>query len=118
MSKKFEVYTLSLFILFIIYCAIITGSFWDENFAMTMGKERLKYLFSFGTYKNYDFFNSRFYPGFYNTLAAFFTKMFPTKFESEIWRISNASFSVLAIFGVYKIVSNLFNKNISQQNYY
>ena len=114
MSKKFETYILSFFILFIIYCAIISGSFWDENFEMTMGKERLKYLFSLGDYKNYDFYNSRFYPGFYNTIAAFLTKMFPAKFESEIWRISNASFSVLAIFGIYKIVSNLFNKHVGK----
>ena len=87
MFKKAEIIILSLLLIFTFYCALIVGSFWDENFEMTMGRERLKYIFSFGSYENFDFYNSKFYPGFYNTLAIFFTKMFPIKYETEICRL-------------------------------
>ncbi len=42
------------------YSAAIIGSPIDEPYEMTIGKERLKYLFSFGAYKDFDFYNSRF----------------------------------------------------------
>jgi len=114
MLKKVEIFTLALLIIFSFYCALTTGGFWDEFFEMKMGKERLKYLFSFGSYKYFDFYNSRFYPGFYNTIAIFFTKMFPIKYEIEVWRLLHVIFSILTIFGIYKITSNLFNKKVGK----
>jgi len=114
MSKKIEIFLLLLLFSYALYCTFITGSFWDENFEIRIGKERLKYLFSFGSYKDFDFYNSKFYPGFYNTLAVFFTKMFPINIEIEIWRLSHVIFSILSIFGIYKITSKLFNKNIGK----
>ena len=114
MLKKVEVFTLSLLIVFATYCALTIGSSWDEIFEMNIGKERLKYLFSFGSYKYFDFYNSRFYPGFYNTLAIFVSKMFPIKYEIEIWHLTNAVFSILSIVGIYKITSYLFNKKVGK----
>ena len=110
MLKKVEISILVLLFVFAFYCALIIGSSWDEIFEMNIGKERLKYLFSFGSYKDFDFYNSRFYPGFYNTLAIFVTKMFPLKYEIEVWHLINCFFSILTIFGIYKISSQLFNK--------
>ena len=114
MLKKVEVFTLALLIVFALYCAITIGSSWDEIFEMRVGKERFKYLFSFGSYKYFDFYNSRFYPGFYNTLAIFVSKMFPIKYEIEIWHLTNTVFSILSIVGIYKITSNLFNKKVGK----
>ena len=114
MLKKVEIFTLALLIIFSFYCALTIGGFWDEFFEMKMGKERLKYLFSFGSYKYFDFYNSRFYPGFYNTLAIFVTKMFPLKYEIEVWRLLHVIFSIFTIFGIYRISKTLFNKKVGK----
>ena len=42
------------------------------------------------------------------------TKIFPIKYETEVWRLTHVSFSILAIFGIYKISSNLFNKKVAK----
>ena len=70
MFKKVEISILAIICLFGLYCALIVGSSWDEIFQMNIGKERLKYIFSFGSYKDYDFHVSRFYPGFYDKHTA------------------------------------------------
>ena len=79
MLKKVEISILVLLFVFAFYCALIIGSSWDEIFEMNIGKERLKYLFSFGSYKDFDFYNSYkiLSQRFYNTFAIFVTKMFP-----------------------------------------
>ena len=115
MFKKVEVSIIILLFAFATYCSLITGSFWDEIYEMNIGKDRLKYLFSFGSYKYFDFhIYTEFYPGFYNTLAIFVTKIFPIKYETEVWRLTHVSFSILSIFGIYKISSNLFNKKVGK----
>jgi len=53
MFKKVEVYTLALLIIFAFYCALTIGSSWDESYEITIGKDRLKYLFSFGSFKDF-----------------------------------------------------------------
>ena len=99
MSKKVEISVLTLLFIFTIYCALTAGSFWDESFQMNMGKDRLKYLFSFGSYEYLGHYkNTEFYPGFYNTLAIFVTKMFPLKYEIEVWRLLHVIFSIFKIF--------------------
>ena len=112
MNKKIEIYTQFLLYTFLIYCALTVGSSWDEIFNMTRGSERLKYLFSLGSYESYTFYDSqeKFYPGFYDTLAIFITKMFPKKYEIDIWHLTNSLFSLSCIFGIYKISGTLFNK--------
>ena len=115
MLKKVEISTLFILIIFAFYCALTIGSSWDENYEMSIGKERLKYLFSFGSYKDYEFYRySEFYPGFYNTLAIFVTKIFPNKYEIEIWHLTNTIFSISTVFGIYKITSNLFDKKVGK----
>jgi len=115
MLKKVEIFTLVLLIIFAFYCALIIGSSWDEPYEMNIGKDRLKYLLSFGSYKYFNFhIYTEFYPAFYNTLAIFITKIFPNKYEIEIWHLTNTFFSILAVFGIYKITSNLFNKKVGK----
>jgi hypothetical protein len=116
-KKNLTIIEISILILlfgFAIYCALIIGGSWDEIFEMKIGNERLKYLFSLGSYKYFDFYNSRFYPGFYNVLNIFITKMFPIKYEIEIWHLTNLLFSIFTIFGIYKISSQLFNKKVGK----
>ena len=82
---------------------------------MNIGRERLRYLLSFGSYKNFDFHMlTEFYPGFYNTMLIFITKMFPVKYEIQTWHIFNSLISVGTIFGIYKITCELFNKYIGK----
>ena len=101
MFKKVETSTLVILIIFAFYCAFIIGSSWDESYEMNIGKERLKYLFSFGTYDYLDYRDRlgwEFYPGFYHTLSTFVTKMFPKKYEIETLHLINWSFSIFTIF--------------------
>ena len=115
MLKKVEISALTLLFIFTIYSALTTGSFWDEPYEMTIGKDRLKYLLSFGSYEYLNHYNTtEFYPGFYNTLAIFVTKMFPIKYESEVWRLLHATFSIFTIFGIYRISKTLFNKKVGK----
>ena len=79
-----------------------------------MGKERLRFLFSLGSYTYYDYADQRYYPGLYNTLSIFVTKMFPIKYEIHIWHLNNLIFSLLTILGIYKITSKLFNKKVGK----
>ena len=115
MLKRIEIPLFIILLIFAIYCALITGSSWDELYEMNIGKDRLKYLLSFGSYKYFDFhILTERYPAFYNTIAIFITNMFPKKYEIEVWHLINSLFSVLAIFGIYKITSNLFNKKVAK----
>ena len=115
MLKIVEFFTLVLLIIFAFYCALIIGSSWDEPYEMTIGKDRLKYLISFGSYKYFDFhIHTKFYPAFYNMLAIFVTKIFPNKFEIEIWHLTNTTLSIFTVFGIYKITSNLFDKKVGK----
>ena len=82
---------------------------------MNIGKDRLKYLLSFGSYEYLNhYIKTEFYPGFYTTLAIFVTKMFPIKYEIEVWRLLHVTFSILTIFGIYRISKTLFNKKVGK----
>ena len=115
MLKKIEVSILAILFIFTSYCALIIGDYWDANYEINLGKDRLKYLFSFGSYKNFEFhILTEFYPGLYNTIAIFITKMFPIKFENEVWRMTHVIFSFLTIIGISKLTSILFNKKVGK----
>jgi len=115
MNKKVENLIILILFLLTFYCAIIIGSPIDEPYEMTIGQERLKYLFSLGSYTDFDYYRyEKFYPGLYNTLAIFVTKFFPQKFEIFIWHLINSICSIFTVFGIYKITSILFNKKIGK----
>ena len=115
MSKKVE--NLIILILFSLtfYSALVIGSPIDEPYEMTIGQERLKYLFTLGSYTDFDYYRyEKFYPGLYNTLAIFVTKFFPQRFEIVIWHSINSICSIFTVFGIYKITSILFNKQVGK----
>ena len=115
MLKKVEISILGLLSIFVFYSALTIGTAWDELPEIIRGNERLKYLFSLGSFENYwKELNDEFYPGFYTTFTSFITKIFPKKYEFEIWHIVNSLFSFLTVFGVYRISSNLFNKKVGK----
>ena len=101
-------------VVYSIFCALSIGISWDEYAHLSRGKERLKYLFSFGSYDYLDYRDQRFYPGFYNTLVTFVTKMFPQKYEIDTLHLTNWLFSIFTIIGISKISSELFNKNVGK----
>ena len=113
MFKKVEISALTLLFFFTIYSTLTTGSFWDEPYEMTIGKDRLKYLFSLGKYEYISPFfwssNSPYFPGFYDTLAAFISQIIPRKYEVQIHHLINLFFSFATILGITKI-SKIFFK--------
>ena len=103
MINKINSVILCLLIVYSIFCALNIGVSWDELAHLDRGNERLKYLFSFGTYDYLDYRDQRFYPGFYNTFATFVTKMFPKKYEIESLHLINLLFSFFTILGKFYI---------------
>ena len=90
MQKKVEIFTLTLLLIFVFYCAISIGISWDFEMEVNRGNERLKYLFFQSSFENYKLAVSRvgeeFYPGFYTTLVSFIAKMFPKEYEFETYK--------------------------------
>ena len=114
MTNKINNIILYLLITFSIYCALNIGISWDELAHINRGNQRLKYLFSFGSYDYLDYTDQRFYPGLYNTISTFITKIFTKKYEIESLHLVNLLFSISTIFGISKISSELFNKEVGK----
>ena len=77
MKKKTENLIYLFLVFFAIYCSLIVGMSWDEPYLYEIGKNRLRYIFSFGKYEylNFNnFANLSHFPGLYDTLAAFTTE--------------------------------------------
>ena len=105
MTNKINNVILCLLIVYSIFCALIIGISADELTHLDEGNERLKYLFSFGSYDYLDYRNLRFYPAFYDTSVTFVTKMFPKKYEIETLHLTNLLFSILTIFGIQLFIN-------------
>jgi len=114
MTNKINNIIFYLLIIFSIYCALNIGMSWDTLGNIYQGNERLKYLFSFGSYDYLDYGDQRFYPGFYTTLSTFIIKIFPKKYEIESLHLINLLFSISTIFGISKISGELFNKKVGK----
>tara|TARA_B100001123_G_scaffold386086_1_gene460143 strand:- start:1898 stop:3478 length:1581 start_codon:yes stop_codon:yes gene_type:complete len=115
MTKKINLIFLVFLFLYSIYCAFQLGYTWDVLFYYNVGKERLDYLLSLGlNVVDSKIYAHRFLTGAYNTIAAFFAQFFPRKFLLEALYLFNLIFSSIAIFGIYKITKELFNKEIAK----
>ena len=111
LSRK-NIFLLFTFV-FLFYCAIDIGSMWDAGTHLKMGKNKLNYLFSLGKNSN-DFWFSKYFPGVSYTITAFITSMFPKIFETEALHLVNLLISLSAVYGMYGISKNLFNKKVAQ----
>jgi len=118
MDKKSENLIFFFLVIFSIYCSLILGMSWDEPYHYDLGKDRLKYLFSLGKYEYISPFfwssNSPYFPGFYDTLAAFVSQMISRKYEVQIHHLINLFFSFSAVLGIAKISKIIFNKKVSK----
>ena len=114
MTKKINLIFLLTLILYSLFCALQLGYTWDVLFYYEIGKERLDYLFSLGANKVDEPDHGKYLNGAYNTISAFIVQFFPRKYILEVIYIVNLSFSTLAIFGIYKITKELFNRQIGQ----
>ena len=118
MLKKVEISTLTLLFIFVFYCALTIGISWDLEMEIERGNERLKYILFQNSFENYviatKHIGGQYYPAFYTTFASFVAKLFPKKYEFEIWQLTNSLFSILTVFGIYRISSNLFNKKVGK----
>ena len=56
MNKKVENLIILILFSFTFYSALIIGSPIDEPYEMNIGQERLKYLFTLGSYTAFDYF--------------------------------------------------------------
>ena len=118
MEKKFENFILFFLVIFSVYCSLILGMSWDEPYHYELGKNRLKYLFSFGRFEYISPFswtsNSSHFPGFYDTLSAFISQMIPRNYEIQMHHLINLFFSFCAISGLAKISKILINRKVSK----
>lgn len=112
-KKNTYFFFLILIIIYGIYCALAIGKTWDTFLFINIGKERLAYLFSFGTNEISEQLIEQLYPAIYNTLSAFILQLFPKKFELEVFHLINFSVSFLTVLGIYKLSKKLFNKEIA-----
>jgi len=115
MTKKINLIFLAILILYSLYCGLQLGYTWDVLFYYEVGKERLDYLLSLGLNDvDEKIFARKFLTGAYSTISAFFVQFFPQKFTLEAIYLLNLIFSVLTVFGIYKISKIFFNKQVAQ----
>jgi hypothetical protein len=98
---------------FSLYCSLIVGQSWDESYHTNLGKRNLVYLFSLGRVESYLGY-SQYYSSLYWSLQYFFSQLFIYKYQTEINHLINLLFSFSAIFALYRIGKQLFNKSIAQ----
>ncbi len=109
-NKKNKIIVFILF-LFSVYCALSIGASFDEGFQMIQGKTTLDYLFSLGKIDNHIPLREN-YSTIYWSLQFLLTKIFPSSWEIEIVHLTNLLVSFSTIYGIGKISSKLFNKNV------
>ena len=92
--------------------SFLAGISFDELFVITRGEERLKYLYSFGGSK-ITFDHNQFFPGLFDTLAVFFTQLFPKQYTINSLHLVNTTFSILTLVGSYKLAKLTFNQLVA-----
>lgn len=112
-KKNYYFFLLIVVLLYGIYCSVEIGKSWDTFHFINIGKERLTYLLWFGMKSYTEDFSSAAYPAIYNILSAPILLFFPSKFELEIFHLTNFLISFLTSVGVYKFTKKLLNKKIA-----
>ena len=113
MNREKQKILLFFLIAFSVYCALLVGVTWDEEFLIIQGKITLDYLLSFGEI-NQDILYRENYSAIYWTLSHLITKQFPTHYQFELSHLINLFFSIGAVFGAGKFGSEIFNKKIGK----
>ena len=81
MAIKNSIFFLGILVVYSLFCLTQLGVTWDTFFYYEMGKDRLDYLFSLGNDESFKRIpHSKYLPGMYSTLAAFFSQFFPKEY--------------------------------------
>ena len=114
---KLLVYFSLALVLFSLYCALNIGLSIDENYHHRNGGLRYLYLTSLGKFDAYDWQNTRYYPGLYDTihytLFKFINFLIDTKHIVEIKHSINYLFSFLGALGLFFVNKKIFNKEVA-----
>ena len=98
--------------LYALYCSVLIGISWDENYYKILGKINLNYLLSFGILDE-DYYAKFRYSTLYWSFSYFITQLLPSKFSVEFYHIINTIFGLFVCVGLYKITKNFFNKPVA-----
>ena len=112
-SQKTEKIILFSLICYSIYCALIIGESWDEEYNLTHGRATLNYLFSLGKI-NENVHYGNYYSSSFWSLQYFLKQIFPQKYQIEIVHLINLCFSFGVIFGIGNLCKVLFNKKVGK----
>ena len=100
-----------------LYCALIIGLNSDEPYHHMNGALRFLYLKTLGDFEGYNVFNTRYYPGLYDTimysLILIVNKFVDPYYSIEIRHFLNWSFSFLGIIGLFLVNKKIFNKEVA-----
>jgi len=103
--------------LFSLYCALNIGLSIDENYHHRNGGLRYLYLTSLGKFDAYDWKNTRYYPGLYDTIHYTLFKLIDflidTKHIVKIKHFINYLFSSLGVLGLFFVNKKIFNKELA-----
>ena len=75
---NFLLYFTIFLVLFSLYCALTIGLGIDESFHHTNGALRYLYLTTLGKFDGYEWENTRYYPGLYDTIHYALAKLIDT----------------------------------------
>ena len=112
MRKSYKIFLFFLFI-YSVYCSLVVGRSWDEDFQLFQGKVTLDYLLTLGRVDNYHLYRE-FYAPIYWTFNYLIVQIFPQKYQVEVSHLYNLIFSLSVIFGTSKLCKELFNKKIGE----
>ncbi len=114
---KFFFYLTIFLIFFGFYCALKIGMGVDENYHHKNGILRYLYLTSLGKFEDYNWSNTRFYPGLFDTihyaLCRLIENFIDIKHSVEIRHFFNYIFSSLGVLGLFFVNKKIFNKEIA-----
>ena len=114
LNSKVSLKTFIFFLLvFSVYCSLIIGKSWDEDFHLFQGKNTLDYLFSLGKINNYHLYRENYSP-IYGCLKYLLTQIFPSEYRFEVNHLANLLFSLSAIIGTGKLCKELFNQKVGR----
>ena len=88
-----------LLIIFSYYCALSIGIYWDELFDITIGQERLKYIFSFGNYDVAPLKMTNIIQVYIVRFQHFFQILCLKSIFMKLFHLINNTFSIFTIFG-------------------
>ena len=114
---NFLLYFTIFLVLFSLYCALTIGLGIDESFHHINGALRYLYLTTLGKFDGYEWENTRYYPGLYDTIHYALAKLIDTfidiKYVVEIKHFIHYLFSSFGVLGLFFVNRKIFNKEIA-----